>query len=192
MKVNNSWFTLVEMLIAITIFILIVMFTYVNYAYYQNIASVKIWIKEVSQTIREARNMAVNWLNIQNTNQDTFVYFDFDDNRSITIYSADFNIDDDVNFDYEWSFDFSKLNKIKKRELPRWVQIDSSWDKNILLRFKAISWEGIIYNIDRNNPNDISNTIDNEIYLDISFRWASFWPLHTELKYFKNTNMIDY
>jgi hypothetical protein len=43
--------------------------TYVNYAFYQNIAKVKLGLKEVSQSINEARNMAINGFDKNQINQ---------------------------------------------------------------------------------------------------------------------------
>jgi len=60
MKYNKSGFTLIEMLIAMCIFFIMVVMTYANYAYFQNIARVKLSLKEISQSINEARNMAVS------------------------------------------------------------------------------------------------------------------------------------
>jgi prepilin-type N-terminal cleavage/methylation domain-containing protein len=60
MKYNKSGFTLIEMLIAMSIFFIMVVMTYANYAYFQNIARVKLSLKEISQSINEARNMAIS------------------------------------------------------------------------------------------------------------------------------------
>jgi prepilin-type N-terminal cleavage/methylation domain-containing protein len=60
MKYNKSGFTLIEMLIAMSIFFIMVVMTYANYAYFQNIARVKLSLKEISQSISEARNMATS------------------------------------------------------------------------------------------------------------------------------------
>jgi hypothetical protein len=46
-------------MISITIFFIIVMMSYANYAYYSNIMRVKLSLKEISQSINEARNLAI-------------------------------------------------------------------------------------------------------------------------------------
>jgi len=51
---------LIELLLASTLFFILVIMTYANYAFYQNIARVKLSLKEISQSINTAKNMAVN------------------------------------------------------------------------------------------------------------------------------------
>jgi type II secretory pathway pseudopilin PulG len=60
MKKNLKAFTLIELLVAISIFFALVITTYIPYAFYQNKAKVNITIKDISQSINEARNLAIN------------------------------------------------------------------------------------------------------------------------------------
>jgi prepilin-type N-terminal cleavage/methylation domain-containing protein len=53
-------FTLIELLIAITIFFILTLITYVPYNFYMNKVKVRNTIKEISQSLYEARNMAIN------------------------------------------------------------------------------------------------------------------------------------
>ncbi|MCT4617375.1 MAG: prepilin-type N-terminal cleavage/methylation domain-containing protein [Candidatus Gracilibacteria bacterium] len=62
MKKNLKAFTLIELLVAISIFFALVITTYIPYAFYQNKAKVNITIKDISQSINEARNLAINGL----------------------------------------------------------------------------------------------------------------------------------
>lgn len=77
MKFNKKWFlALIELLIAITIFFILVVMSYANYAYYQNIARVKLSLKEISQSINTAKNMAISWYDDNSKNQSIWVYFE--------------------------------------------------------------------------------------------------------------------
>jgi prepilin-type N-terminal cleavage/methylation domain-containing protein len=53
-------FTLIELMITITIIVVLTMMTYAPYNYYQNKAKLKITLRQVSQLLYESRNMAVN------------------------------------------------------------------------------------------------------------------------------------
>ena len=182
MKINNSWFSLIEMLIAITIFFIIVIMTYVNYAFYQNIASVRIWVKEVSQSISEARNMAINWFDKNWINQSVIINFDTSNNQEISFYSVY----------HTWSINDIDLSSdpIKIRQLHRWIEFCnfSWWYDNIFILFNSISWVWEIYNYNWYSFLGIAN----DISFDISYKWATLWPLKKEITYYKNTNVIDY
>jgi prepilin-type N-terminal cleavage/methylation domain-containing protein len=53
-------FTLIELMIAITIIVILTMASYAPYTYYQNKAKLKVTSREISQLLYEARNMAIN------------------------------------------------------------------------------------------------------------------------------------
>jgi len=57
---NNKAFTLIELIVVITIFCIMLLATYIPYTYYQTKAKVKFAVKDISQSIYEARNMAIN------------------------------------------------------------------------------------------------------------------------------------
>jgi prepilin-type N-terminal cleavage/methylation domain-containing protein len=57
---NNKAFTLLELIVVITIFGIMLLATYIPYSYYQTKAKVKMAVKDISQNIYESRNMAIN------------------------------------------------------------------------------------------------------------------------------------
>lgn len=180
MKYNKNWFTLIEMLIAISIFFIIVVMTYVNYAYFQNIARVKISLKEISQSINEARNMAISWFDKNWVNQSLWVYFDLDNKNLIKLYSYNYN---------SWVV-LSETNLVKERKLQDYVWIDYIWWKNkVMIYFSSIYAEPEIYYFDDWSINTLNI---NELDFKISFKNALNFPLKRDLKYFKNTNVVDY
>ena len=61
-------FTLIELIVAMAIFFIIVAVTYIPYSYYEVKQRVKVGAKQVSQTLYEARNMAINGQSSNNQN----------------------------------------------------------------------------------------------------------------------------
>lgn len=181
MKLNKNWFTLIELLISITIFLILTMMTYVNYAHYQNIAKVKLWLKEVSQSINEARNMAINGFDRNNINQSVWIFFDLNDKNVVKYYGFNFN---------SWVV-LSQENLLKERKLQEFVWVEYlSWKNNIMIYFSSIYWVPTIYYFDE-SLNIQSYTWDT-IDMSIAFKSRNNYPLKRDLKYFKNTNVVDY
>jgi len=182
---NKKWFTLIEFLIAITIFFILVMMSFANYIYYQNISKVKISLKEVSQSINNSRNLALSWLNINKKNQNIAIYFEKWSNKS-SIYNFDFNLDSIP--------DFKTLVPYKETELQNWVKIsniNSSWDlDNIIIYYSSIFAKVEFYTI--KNGNSIEKINSNDIKLKLSYKNSSTFPLVRELTYKKLTNVVDY
>lgn len=162
-----------------TIFFTIVIMTYVNYAYFQNIARVKMSLKEISQSINEARNTAISWFEKNWINQSIWVYFDINNKNIIKFYSFDYN---------SW-VTLNSANFLKEKKLQNNIWIDYIWWKdNVMIYFSSIYAKPEIY-----YSNDFTHP-SNDIELDfkISFKGALKFPLKRELKYIKNTNVVDY
>ncbi len=180
-KYHKQWFTLIELVIAMTIFFIIMIMTYVNYAYFQNIAKVKLSLKEISQSINEARNLAISWFEKNWINQSIWVYFDISNKNIIQFYS----------FNYNSGILLDSNQLLKERKLQNNIGIDviSSQDK-IMIYFSSISAKPEIYSFDSAGIKSVFSPW--ELNFSISFKWASNFPLKRELKYFKNTNVVDY
>jgi prepilin-type N-terminal cleavage/methylation domain-containing protein len=58
--VTKKAFTLIELIITITIVAILTMLSYAPYNYYQNKSKLKITTREISQLLYESRNIAVN------------------------------------------------------------------------------------------------------------------------------------
>lgn len=180
MRFEKKWFTLIELLISMTIFFIIVVMTYANYAYYQNIARVKMWLKEISQTINEARNLAIAWYQKNWVNQSLWVFFDTTNNNVVKIYSYNYG---------SWiSLDNQYL--LKEKKLQQNVGIDDiSGKQNIFIYFSSIYAKPEIYYFEWT----VKQTYwTGEVDMIISFKHANAFPLKRELKYIKNTNVVDY
>lgn len=132
---NYKWFTLIEILIVITIIWILSIGTFVPYNLYANIAKVRLSREIVSQTMSEARNSAAWLIDFwTQKNQNIALFFN--------VWSHEFDM---VSFpyDYSWAIDIWAWKKIKSVALENWVNINSISDKdlqekdNAILYFKA-------------------------------------------------------
>lgn len=181
MKKTNFWFTLIELLISMTIFTIITMITYLNYSVYQNIAKVKIGLKEISQSIHDAKNMAINWYDKNKINQSIWIFLDKENPNTISYYS----------FDYNWQILLNEENLIKQKKLQDWIFIDL-WEfkESILIYFSSIYWKPEIYYIDQNKKTSIFPVKILNFF--ITFKNAKYYPLKRGLEYFIDTWVVDY
>jgi len=60
MNFKKGGFTLVELIVTITIIIILSLMTYLPYSHYQNKAKLKLASREISQSFYEAKNMAIS------------------------------------------------------------------------------------------------------------------------------------
>ncbi len=184
MKLNKSWFTLIEFLIASTLFFILVMMTYANYAFYGNISKVRLWLKEISQSINTARNMATNGYDKNWVNQSIWIYFDKNSKNSIKYFT--FNYSSWVTFS-----DLNSDNLLREKKLQENVWIDYiSWKNNMMIYFSSIYAKPELFYFDENWDKKAFD--DPELNISISFKWNRNYPFKRDLKYFKNTNVIDY
>lgn len=182
---NKKWFTLIEFLIAITIFFILVMMSFANYIYYQNISKVKISLKEISQSINNSRNLALSWLNINKKNQNVGIYFEKWSNKAL-IYNFDFDLTNIPNL--------KDIVPYKETVLQNWVKINNinSWEDldNIFIYYSSIFAKVEFYTL--KNDNSISKVNFNDIKIKLSYKYSSNFPLLRELTYKKLTNVVDY
>ena len=181
-------FTLIELLVSMTIFFVVVMVTYIPYNYYQNKAKLRQSTKEISQSLYEARNMAINWTS-SGSNLSVWLYFDSSDSskNSLSFLS------------YPYSFTWSQItnniwwqvNLIKTIELQPWIEINTvNWEPNWLFFFEAINGKWKYYYWDSSwIRNDI---VSREIDLGFSYKNSSSPNLKKEIKYYTETNIVDY
>lgn len=186
-KLNKKWFTLIEFLIAMTIFFILVVMSFANYLYYQNISKVKISLKEVSQSINNTRNLALSWLDLWWKNQSVAILLKKDETKT-KIYS----------FNYDKSFsdiDLNSLTPNKENELQKWVSIKSlkSWTYNldeILIYYSSIKAKPDFLKLRNDWVWEVLDTKD--LTLELSYKNSWNFPLLRELNYKKLTNVVDY
>lgn len=181
-------FTLIELVISITIIVILTMVSYAPYNYYQNKAKLKVTTREVSQLLYESRNMAVNWVVWTLWNMSIWVYFDTSVswNNQIKVFSYPHDI---IHLDITY-LEWWDVKLIKTLVLKKWIQIDDieSMD-NLLFVFDAITWDLKYYNWIWWSRNII---VENNISINFSYKGSSSPNLNRTINYFTNTNIIDY
>ena len=184
-------FTLIELMIAITIMVILTMAAYAPYSYYQNKAKLKVTTREVSQLLYESRNMAINWAVWNDWNISIWVYFDANEKDKVKIFSYPYDIDS-LDISYIQSTDIKLL---KTLILRKWIQIDNVDSKqNLLFVFDAITWDISYYTWVWANRTtiDLNNSDNDIINIWFSYKWSSSPNLNKTINYFTNTNIIDY
>lgn len=189
-KQNNKVifaFTLIELLISMTIFFIIVIASYVPYNFYMNKVKVRNTIKEISQSLYEVRNMAINWIS-DVSNVSMWLYIDVKNNPNLLQFYS-------YPYSYTWSQITNELNSniklVKSYELIDWMDIKSiAWKSKFLFFFDAITWDWKYFYFNESWRHDF---IWNEIEILFSYKGATIGsPLSWELKYFTGTNIVDY
>ena len=106
--------------------------------------------------------------------------FDLWDNNKIKFYSFNYN---------SWIvLDDSYI--IKTRKIQDWVWIkDISWKTKVMIYFSSILAKPSLYYFESNVKKDFST---DELEFKVSYKDANSWPLTKNLKYIKNTNVVDY
>jgi len=184
----KKWFTIIELIIAITIFFTIVASTYIPYNHYIKKANLNTAVKDISQSLYNARNMAINWLSWDGSNRSIWIYLDATDKNKIKFYSYPHNF---TNISIDTSV-YPNIKELKTLVLPEWVQIDNIEDENNwLFLFSAIYWIWTYYYFNASWEN-VFNLTDDEITIKISYKWSTSSSLTKEIIYFKKTNIVDY
>ncbi len=172
---NKKWFTLIELMIVISIMWIMMMMVYAPYNYFQKKAEIRIAAKEISKTLSESRNLAIHWTSSGWINQSIWVYFDKNNKNIIKIFSYDYN---------------NKNNKslLKEIKIQQNIQIDKvAWSDKALFYYDSITWNWSFYE-DEAFINIIS---DNIIKIDFSYKWATN-NLKKTLDYYTKTYISDY
>lgn len=180
MKLNKSWFTLIELLITMTIFTILVIMSFVPYQYYTHKARVKLASKDISQSILEVKNLAVNWYDLNWINQSLALYFDKSSPNVLKYYTYNYS---------SWILNnpFKTNYLLKEKKLPDGVIINdiSGMDK-MWIYFSSIYWSW--YFLD-----SLWNTLDLEkIDINISYKNSSDPNLNKKVIFYKKTNLTDY
>ena len=184
-NISQVWFTLIEFMVAITIFFLISLIAYAPYTYNINKQKVRHTGKEVSQLIYEAKNMAINWMissdnDINNTkNMSIAVKFDSSNKSKVTIL---WYPHDTYNYSNPWE-------SLYVLDLQPWMQFDSFNNNQTggMLIFESITWSGKVYV----NWSELSSLPD-KIPLMFSFKGSDKITMQSEILYYPKNQIVDY
>ena len=183
---SKKAFTLIELMIALTIVAIVTMASYAPYNYYKNKAKLKNTASKITQLLYDSRNMAINGMVGIDWNVSVWVYFDSSDNNKVHIYSYPHDISQvDIS-----NLEIGDIKNIKTIYLDNGVQIDwIEWNDNLLFFFDSISWDVKYY---KWNWWVRSLITDNEVVINFSYKWSTSPNLNKSISYFTSTNIIDY
>lgn len=194
-KNNKTAFTLIELLITMTLFFLISILTYAPYNFYQKKLAVKTAGKQISQTILRAKNMALNGVVHYDENRSIWVYFDTSNtnNTQVQILSYTHDIESSNINRVLWN----GVELIETTKLEPWMKLTSVWNKpNMLFFFDAITGKVSYYSW---NGNQREGYIDNlwenslkQVPISYQYRDATSSNLKWTISYFSETNIINY
>jgi len=191
-KKYTSWFTLIELIVAMSIFFIMVVSTYVPYNYYSQKAKLNVVVKEISQSLYNAKNIAVNWSSNNIWNTSIWIFFD----------TTSWNNSQIQYFAYPYSFSGSQIipkeiwniKILKTIKFSGPIEINTIWWKeNGLFFFSSITWSGWYYYYDNNPINNSKHNFNlDNIVINVSYKWTTAIWLSKEIIYNTRTNIVDY
>lgn len=182
-------FTLIELLVSMTIMFILISTVYIPYSHYQNKLLLRQWIKEISQSIIEARNLSINWITSFSWNLSVWIYINSEDanDEYIKIFSYPHS--------FTWSqieaIETSDIKLIKIKTLPYWVKVNEiNSESKYLLYFDSITWDWnyIFWDSLWNKKVFTWSIID----IKLSFKNSSSQSLQKNINYYTKSNIIDY
>lgn len=186
-KDKKNAFSLIELIVVMTILFIVSLLIYSPYLFYRQKAILKQWVKEVSKSIYEARNIAINGSTSWSWNLSIWIYFDTLNNDTITFFSYPHSFTGSQITVIPWS----EVKIVKTLKLPEWTQIEKIWwQDNGLFFFSSIFWEWKYYYFDPTRQD--FPLINNRIEIDITYEWATAEILKRKIFYYIWTNIIDY
>lgn len=185
---NKKWFTLIELTVVISIIMIVTVSLFEPYNYYQKKIRIKLASKDVSQSLYDARNMAMNWFS-------SWINTSSGENSSVWLYLWSWSITF-LSYPYTMSWTSititpdSNIKIIKEIPLEQWLTIKGVWDKsNWLFFFNAVTWSWEFYSFDWTTRTNIS---DPKIKIDISYIWTNpSSDLNKSIFYYTKTNIVD-
>ncbi len=171
-KREKKAFTLIEILIVILIVWLVSFSTYIPYSYHQKKVYLQEWVKDISQGLTRARNIAIHWYANAWQNQRSYVEI-VPGESELHIYTLSFD-----------ESDHSLKTLFSSIDLPRGVIVETvNGSKDMLtLIYDAISGE---LSFVSGNPWDT-------IEILLSYKWANNATLQKNIQYYTATHISDY
>ena len=164
-------FTLVELMVAITIMGILMFASYIPYEHHQKKVALRLAAKEISQSLSEARNLAIYGLDTGSGNVGVWLVFS-SGSKDITYYAYPYTETPLLtNLKQEYKFKTKKLPPGISVETVNWVSDD------FLFFFEAISGS---WNITQNIP------------IQISYAGSDNSVLQKEITYYYKSHISDY
>ena len=184
---NIRGFTLIEFIIAMTIFFIVSGAAYIPYSHYQQKGLLNQGVKEIAQSLYETRNLSINGLESGTGNVSVGLYFNTDESYNQQL----------LYFTYPHTFTGSQIypeenddiHIYKVKELPVGVQLESvNEKKNMLVVFQSISGTATYYSWDEWRQ----EFLPDEVNIHISYKWSTSPVLQRTITYYTQWNIADY
>lgn len=171
---NHDGFTLIELMVVITIIFIVTLASYMPYAHHQKKLLINQAAREISQWLSEARNLALHGLNTWSGNLNIWLFF-WSWATNLVYYTSTGTLS-------LWTLDPNDIYKAKT--FPRWVTIDSidGINTDFLFVYDAISGDITI------TPNIASESFD----IDISYNKSASSVLQKHIHYYKKSYISEY
>ncbi len=182
-------FSLMEIMVVITIMAIVSIFTYAPYMLYKNKAWVNVVVKEIAQDLYLARSMAINWISAwtgtTNKNLSVWLYLEAWKWKKIKfLWYKKWATKNEISGSW--------IIEIKTNIIENSIQINSinssSW---ALFFFNAITWNPEIY-LGKDESHLVKDTTNSDFTINVSYKGTSQDILSKEIEYNKNTFVIDY
>lgn len=186
-KYLKKGFTLIELIVVITIMVILLTASYWSYNFHQNKIKLKIATREVSQSLYDSRSMAISWMKSSDKNSSIWLYLSKSWlDHSITTFSYPYDIDQsDIDI-----LENSEIKIINSYLLKNKISFnDLSWKDNLLFFFEAITWDTKIFTFEAWSKTPVS---EDEIDIIITYWNSNSVSMQKKLIYFTKTNIVDY
>ncbi|MBB1564678.1 prepilin-type N-terminal cleavage/methylation domain-containing protein [Candidatus Gracilibacteria bacterium] len=201
---DKKAFTLIELIVSISILVIVMMFSYAPYNLYQNRAKVKLATREVAQSLYEAKNMAISGVKGKNNSDDSKQEFK---NKSVGVFlTSEETKDSKINF-YYYDYNISDSEIVfpsKEPDTERQIQdgvtmtgfsVGERDYSSLLLFYESVTGKVKVYGFDASGSKiDITENGKNDDTVKIKFTYkkATTGFLQKEIKYYLKTNIVDY
>ncbi len=205
-KSDKIAFTLIELMIVISIMGLLLLFSYAPYTFYQSKAKLRLATREVAQSFYETKNFSISGIKIRSTRENKSVWLLLsskeNQNNFVKYYLFDHDIFDKekkffdlkkLNFDDNpWTWNLLKTKTIQPDIFIKWF---SAWDDkekidwDILVFYEVSSWNVRVFKINWNEKIELSLE---KLKIDFSYKNSTTDMLNREITYYLKTNIVDY
>lgn len=178
-------FTLIELMVVVTIFFILSLAAYIPYAFHQKRTLLQQSVRESSQSLYEAKNLAINGLDTGIGNN--HIVLSFSKNSPIIEYRI---IPAAVTFPLTLT-QIETYPIYKTKNLPRWVFFEgikdisntTVFDEGAFI-FAAISWSGFIL------PSALDSAT--QVSLIFSYQHSSDTVLQRQIQFYPSSHISDY
>jgi prepilin-type N-terminal cleavage/methylation domain-containing protein len=185
---NVVWFTLIELIVTISIIAMLVLVVYAPYNFYQKIEKIKLTTRNISQLLNDININSISWYSSNWKNNSLWVYFSNEvwQNNTIKVFSYSYDIDIvDITNTTNNNIQLFKTLKLDDNIIIK--NIDN-YD-NMLFYYNAVTGEVVYYNFNQNWKTLINK---NKLKINIWYMNTSISTLNKSLEFITDSKIIFY